>query len=79
VGPVLIPSFFEWIEQLNHDREWASSKCAGAQSVRSIVFSSRELAAHGAKVEHDYGPQTRAELDVLTKKYGINGETCYWQ
>jgi len=78
-GAGVDPEFFEWIEQLNHDREWASSKCAGAQSVRSIVFSSRELAAHGAKVEHDYGPQTRAELDVLTKKYGINGETCYWQ
>ena len=73
------PEFFEWIERLNQDRKWTSARCPGTQSVRSIVFSSRELAAHGATVDHDYGPQTRTELDVLTKKYGIDGETCYWQ
>jgi len=70
--------FFERIEQLNDDSEQVPEQCGGTKSVRSIVFSARELTALGAVIDQDYGPKTKAEVDALTKKYGIYGDTCYW-
>lgn len=73
------PEFFERMERLNHDSRWMSVKCGDKKRVRSIVFSGKELTKLGAVIDQDLGPKTKAEVEVLTKKYGIDGDTCYWQ
>lgn len=72
------PVIFERMEALNHDGRQLSDRCGDVTPIRNIVFSAKELAAFGARVDQDFGPQTTAEVESLTRKYGIAQGTCYW-